>query len=146
MEQINKDQLYEVMKEPNRENVRILLQNHLGEEDNLDFKKDWLDKEKEAKHILAMANTGGGCVVFGVAQQHDGTFVPEGVAKLKDPAELRKEVGRYLPSEVKYHLKDFVFENSEYEALKGKKIQMCQRGFRLYVVKMEKQLKMEIYL
>ena len=49
MQLLNKDELYEILTNPTRENFRVLLQNHLGEEDYLDFKKEWPDKEKEAR-------------------------------------------------------------------------------------------------
>lgn len=120
----NKDNLYDVLTNPTRENFRILLQNHLGEEDYLDFKKDWLDKEKEAKHILAMANSGGGCIVFGVNQNEDGTFEIEGLEKFKDTADLRKEVKSYIPPTLKYYVKDFTYDNSDYDKLIGKKFQI----------------------
>lgn len=120
----NKDELYDVLKEPTRDNFRYLLQNHLGEEDYLDFKKEWPEKEKEAKHILAMANSGGGCIIFGLDQQTDGTFDIAGLSELKDGANLRNEVKAYLPDSLKYYLKDFVYDTSEYEAVIGKKFQI----------------------
>lgn len=124
MKLTNKDELYEVLREPTRENFRVLLQNHLGEEDYLDFKEKWPDKEKMIKHILAIANYGGGCIVFGVEQKEDGTFETKGLNKFKDYAELNNEVKKYIPSSLKYYLKDFTYENSEYEAMKGKKFQI----------------------
>lgn len=124
MQLLIKDELYDVLKNPTRENFRYLLQNHLGEEDYLDFKKEWPDKEKEARHILAMANSGGGCIIFGVLQRDDGTFEITGLDKFKDAADLRKEIKGYLPSNLKYYVKDFNYESSEYEALVGKKFQI----------------------
>lgn len=124
MQLLNKDELYDVLNNPTRENFRELLQNHLGEEDYLDFKKEWPEKEKEARHILAMANSGGGCIVFGVMQNDDGTFEIKGIDKLKDTADLRKEVKSYLPPSLRYNIKDFSYDNSEYEAMKGKKFQI----------------------
>lgn len=124
MQLLNKDELYDILNNPTRENFRALLQNHMGEEDYLDFKKDWPEKEKEARHILAMANSGGGCIVFGVIQKDDGTFEIDGLDKLKDAADLRKEVKSYLPSSLKYYIKDFSYDNSEYKAMKGKKFQI----------------------
>lgn len=113
-----------MLNNPTRENFRVLLQNHLGEEDYLDFKKEWPDKEKEARHILAMANSGGGCIIFGVFQNEDGSFEISGLSNFKDSADLRKEIKGYLPSSLKYSLKDFTYENSEYEKMIGKKFQL----------------------
>ena len=95
MDLLNKDALYDVLKEPNLENFRYLLQNHMGEEDQLDFKKEWEDNEKISKHLLAMANSGGGCIVFGVHQLDDGSFQIDGIEKLKDAAELKKGIKKY---------------------------------------------------
>lgn len=120
----NKDELFDVLKEPTRENFRFLLQNHLGEDDNLDFKKEWMDREKEVKHILAIANSGGGCIIFGVEQKEDGTFDIQGLDKMKDPADLRNEVKAFLPDSLKYQLKDFIYDSSEYQAMIGKKFQI----------------------
>lgn len=124
MQLLNKDELYEVLSNPTRENFRILLQNHLGEEDYLDFKREWPDKEKEARHILAMANSGGGCIIFGVSQNDDGSFEIRGLDILKDAANLKNEVKGYLPSSLKYHVKDFFYNSSEYDAMIGKKFQI----------------------
>lgn len=124
MQLLNKDELYEILTNPTRENFRVLLQNHLGEEDYLDFKKEWPDKEKEARHILAMANSGGGCIVFGVTQNEDGTFDISGLDKFKDAANLRNEVKGYLPASLSYYIKDFSYDNSEYDKMIGKKFQI----------------------
>ena len=124
MQLLIKDELYDVLNNPTRENFRALLQNHLGEEDYLDFKKEWPDKEKEARHILAMANSGGGCIIFGILQNEDGSFEISGLDKFKDAADLRKEIKGYLPPSLKYYVKDFSYENSEYDAMIGKKFQI----------------------
>ncbi len=124
MDLLNKDALYDVLKEPNLENFRLLLQNHMGEEDQMDFKKEWEDYEKTSKHLLAMSNSGGGCIIFGVRQLEDGTFEIEGIEKLIDAAELKKGIKKYIPDTLKYHLKDFKYEASEYDKLKNKKFQI----------------------
>ncbi len=82
------------------------------------------DKEKVARHILAMANSGGGCIILGVSQNEDGSSKISGLENFKDTADLRKEIKGYLPSSLKYHVKDFSYENSECEAMIGKKFQI----------------------
>lgn len=125
MNLLNKDALYAVLQDPTLENFRILLQNHMGEEEQLDFKKEWENNEKICKHLLAMANCGGGCIIFGVCQKDDGSFETDGlIDKLKDDADLRKEVKKFIPDTLKFHLKTFKYENSEYEKLKDKKFQI----------------------
>lgn len=125
MNLLNKDALYEVLKEPTLESFRVLLQNHMGEEEQLDFKEKWEDNEKIAKHLLAMANSGGGCIIFGVCQKDDGSFETEGILdKLKDDADLRKGVKKFIPDTLKFYLKNFKYESSEYEKLKNKNFQI----------------------
>lgn len=124
MDLLNKDALYDVLKEPTLENFRLLLQNHMGEEDQLDFKKDWESDEKIAKHLLAMANSGGGCIIFGVTQNDDGSFEIEGIDNLKDSADLKKGIKKFIPDALKYYLKDFKYESSEYDKMKNKKFQI----------------------
>lgn len=124
MNLLNKDELYNVLKEPTLENFRILLQSHTGEEDQLDFKESWEEKEKTAKHILALANSGGGCIIFGVSQLDDGSFEIKGLNDFKDDAELRKEVKSYIPENLKFFLKEFKYDSSEYEKMINKKFQI----------------------
>lgn len=54
----------------------------------------------------------GGCIIFGIEQKEDGTFEQNGLSKLKDPSDLRREVKGYLPPALKYMIRDFVYENS----------------------------------
>lgn len=124
MKDFNKDNLYEVLKEPTLENFRILVQNNLGEEDYLDFKKAWETNEKMAKHILAMANSGGGCIILGIEQKGDGSFDICGLNNLKDKANLKEGIKGIIPDSLEYMLKDFKYDSSEYEKMKNKKFQV----------------------
>jgi hypothetical protein len=45
---------------------------HLAETDDLDWKAAWPDASKFRKDIAAMANSGGGLIVCGVADTADG--------------------------------------------------------------------------
>ena len=58
-------------EQPTREGLRELLKQNFGEQDYLDFKKQWTSLSKIAKHIIAFANSGGGCIVLGVEQTND---------------------------------------------------------------------------
>lgn len=124
MDLLNKDALYKVLDDPTLENFRILMQNHMGEEDQLDFKKQWEEDEKISKHLLAMANSGGGCIIFGVEQLENGTFKISGIDTLKDKADLKRGVKKFIPDTLKYHLKDFIYESSEYQKLQNKNFQI----------------------
>ena len=62
-------------EDPTRENLRDLLKGNTGETKNLDFKEQWPATNGLVKHILAIANSGGGCVVVGVAESDDNNNV-----------------------------------------------------------------------
>src|SRR5437016_12044495 len=53
--------------------------------------KEWLDlrdnvhKAKLAQAIIALANHGGGALLLGYAQQADGAFIPEPLARFPKP-------------------------------------------------------------
>lgn len=89
---------------PSREGLRNLLQGHIGELNSYDFKKEWLTFSKLARHILGLANSGGGCLVFGIKEKKDKTFDPVGLAKLLDKADIHKGIQNFLPSSVKYEV------------------------------------------
>lgn len=109
---------------PSRNGLRTLLQNHVGELDNLDFKKEWPTLSKVARHILGFANAGGGCLVIGIEEKHDKSFEPVGLNSLVDKAEIQKGLQRFIPTSLKYEVLDFPFTESEYPILVGKKFQV----------------------
>ncbi len=105
---------------PTRTGLRDLLKGNIGETDYLDFKEDWPEWVKLAKHILAMANSGGGAIVVGVKQYEDGTVEAIGLTKLVDKSDISKKVAGYIPSTVAIEILDFSYTESEYEKIKGK--------------------------
>lgn len=109
---------------PTRESLRELLRRNIGETDYLDFKADWPVLAKLARHILALANSGGGALVVGVSQQADGSLVPDGLPSIKDKAQLIPPLSGYLPKPLEYQILDFAFGAAEYEALVGKSFQV----------------------
>jgi Divergent AAA domain. len=111
-------------EQPTRESFRELIRQGVGETDYLDFKSQWPDLNKVAKHILALGNSGGGAIVVGINQHDDGSLEPSGLEKLKDKVEIVKFVKKYLPSSLSYDVIDFAFEGAEYPAIKGKKFQV----------------------
>ncbi|MEO9077772.1 MAG: ATP-binding protein [Rhodanobacter sp.] len=110
--------------QPTREALRDLLRKNIGETDYLDFKSAWPDIAKLSKHILALANSGGGALVVGVTQESNGRLVPSGLPSIKDKASLIPPLGAYLPKTLEYQVLDFSFTASEYEALMGKSFQV----------------------
>lgn len=119
-----KDTFYDLMKEPTKENFRTFVKYNTGEEDNIDFKKDWIEKEELAKLLLALANIGGGLIVFGLQENEDGSYNPVGSEEFKDQADINNQISRYIPPSLEYKILDFNFDASEYEKLINKKFQI----------------------
>lgn len=121
-----KDRFYDsFLKEPNRENFVKFLKANCGEMDEIDFKGQWIEKGDLAKTILAMANSLGGVIVFGVAENKEThTFVLDGIEQLRDKANVNNEIAKFLPSELAYEIYDFVYDESIYSEFQGKKFQI----------------------
>ncbi|MFC0580970.1 AlbA family DNA-binding domain-containing protein [Micrococcoides hystricis] len=110
-------------EEPSRESFRSLLSSHVGEIEQLDFKQAWPAWIKVARHVLAFANSGGGTMIVGVAENPDGSVTPLGLENLVDKAEIQNALEQFLPQELVFEVLDFSFEESEYPAIRGKKFQ-----------------------
>jgi hypothetical protein len=84
---------------PTRETLRELLRTHLGEFDECDFKAEWPPQLSNiARHILGIANSGGGVIVVGMAEKTDDkSLQPVGLTTVLDKAEFHKGVEKYLP-------------------------------------------------
>ncbi|MDT7858186.1 ATP-binding protein [Rubrivirga sp. S365] len=110
-------------EEPTRETLRDLLRTNFGETDQLDFKASWPDFPKVARHVLAIANSGGGAIVFGV-EEAENSLDPKGLSDFRDKAEVAQGLKKYLPNDLRHETLDFAYEASEYPALTGKSFQV----------------------
>ncbi|NCC16934.1 MAG: ATP-binding protein [Clostridia bacterium] len=119
-----KDIVYNLLNEPTLENFRDFLQEQTGEHDSIDFKGEWIEKAMLAKEILAMANSGGGIIVFGVTEKDDNTFSCDGLQEIKDKATISNEIKNFISSNLVYEIYDYDYSSSEYEKLIGKKFQI----------------------
>lgn len=119
-----KDIVYNLLQEPTLDNFRAFLENQTGEHNSIDFKREWICKDKLARLMLALANYGGGVVVFGVQENEDKTFSCEGLQELKAKEQVESEVKAYISTNLKYEIYDFSYQSSEYGVLNGKKFQM----------------------
>lgn len=111
-------------EEPSRERLREVLRTHSGELDQMDFKEKWPDWPKVARHVLALANSGGGCMVIGVAENDGGGAEPVGINKFVDKAKIDSGISPFLPDTLEYATLDFEYNDSEYATLKGKRFQV----------------------
>jgi len=124
---IPKDQHEEFARffsEPSRENLRNLVKNTIGEADHLDFKEHWPDSPKLARHVLSVANSGGGAIVVGVAQNKEGKLEPCGLISLADKSSIAMQLQKFLPKPLKYFVLDFHYKSSDYGDLVGKSFQV----------------------
>jgi len=113
-------------EQPRRETLRDLLREHVGELRNCDFKEDWPEFAAVARHLLGLANSGGGCLVLGVKENPDKTTSPQGLPQIKDKAEITNGIKNYVPHALlsAVEIADFKYDASEYPALVGKLFQV----------------------
>lgn len=119
-----KDLTYELLTEPTLDHFREFMRNQTGEHNSIDFKEIWIEKSKLAKEILAIANSGGGILVFGVKENTDNSFDFTGLTDLVDEAQLSNDLKAFISSNLEYTLHSFTYEDSEYKKLLGKKFQI----------------------
>jgi hypothetical protein len=111
---------------PTRERLRDLLRDNRGEANELDFKRTWPRASKLAKHVLGFANFGGGCIVAGVEDDNETGLTASGLGPPTDKTELLDGLNTYLPDILsrQIEIENFVYEESEYPALRGKSFQV----------------------
>jgi len=110
---------------PSRESLRELLKNNRGEFPNCDFKEKWPDLDKIARHLLGMGNSGGGCIILGVAEENNQLY-PKGLDTTQDKSNIINGVYKYIPQNLldKIEILDFSYNDSEYPTLIGKNFQV----------------------
>ena len=120
-----KDHFYDqFLKEPTKDNFRDFMKKSCGELNEMDFKETWIDKGPLAKIMLAMANNGGGIIVFGVKENEDNTFDILGLDSLKDTADISNSISRLVSSSLDYEVFNFVFDSDVYGKSENKKFQI----------------------
>ena len=119
-----KDKFFDlIVKNPSRDGFKTFLKESCGELDNIDFKEKWITKGKLAKIMLAMANTGGGVMVFGIQENKGDKFVAVGIDELKDAADVEKEIKKLVPRNLSYSVLNFIYDDEIYGEYAGKKFQ-----------------------
>lgn len=94
-----KDDLEDFFSSPNKENLPQFLRAD-KEYDYLDFKSEWFEKSKLSRDIIALANSGGGAIIFGVEEAENGSLQSCGVSNPQDEADFGNQVEKYLPDSV----------------------------------------------
>lgn len=111
--------LLHFIKNPSHETLKELLFNNTGETDFLDFKTKWTEFSKMAKHVLAIANSGGGCIIVGVSQNDEGAISLTGLNEddFLDKADVDNKLANLLPKYLKYRTEDFHFADESFPLL-----------------------------
>lgn len=117
------EEFAQFFENPTRDSLRDLIKRNYGENRQIDFKEEWPDTPKLARHILALGNSGGGTLIVGVAEKHDGTIEATGIPTLKDKTDIIQGVRKYLPHQLEYEILDFSFQSSDYQVIQGKSFQ-----------------------
>lgn len=119
-----KDVVYALLQEPTLEKFREFLHSQLGEHNSIDFKGQWIEGPSLAKEILALANSQGGIIIFGVAENEDKSTRIDGLSEIRDKAVVSNDIKNFISSDLKYEVYDFSYTTSEYEVLNGRHFQM----------------------
>lgn len=114
------------LKNPTRDALCELLFENFGETNLYDFKAEWQNCPKMAKHILGFSNSGGGGLIIGVSQNRDNTFNNTGLEKLINKSITDQGIRKYIPDKLKYEVLDFHFplDDIRCRELAGKKFQV----------------------
>lgn len=117
--------LLHFVRNPSHETLKELFINNTGETDFLDFKTKWTEFSKMAKHVLAIANSGGGCIIVGVSQNDEGSISLTGLDEddFFDKADIDNKLANLLPKYLKYRTEDFYFTD-EPLPLRNKRFQV----------------------
>ncbi len=119
-----KEAFAKFFENPTREGLRELLKENVGELDQLDFKESWDCLKKLPRHVLALANSGGGCIVVGVKECKDKSLEAVGLSALLDKAKFHDAMKAFVPDDLQCNVIDFSFKETEYAAIKGKAFQV----------------------
>ena len=91
-----KDIVYKLLQEPTLDNFREFIHSQMGEHNAIDFKGQWIEGAALAKEILALANSKGGIIVFGVAENEDKTTKIDGLSEIRDKAVISNDIKNYI--------------------------------------------------
>jgi hypothetical protein len=107
-----------------RETLRDFLRNHGGENARSEFKERWPVFPELARDVIAIANSGGGVIIIGIAES-DGSFALKGVDSV-DEIQINQGLEKYLPAPLRKNCLIFTFDykDSEYSALVGHTLQV----------------------
>lgn len=120
-----KDAFAEVFKDPSLVNFRSFIEQHTGEFNNCEFKEQWPERSDIARHILAIANSGGGVIIIGIRDE-DARVEPVGLEPPLDSSVILDKVEPFLPYQLRSELslRTLQYDTAEHQVLIGKTFQL----------------------
>jgi len=70
-----KEEFARFCENPDRTKFRELLKQNTGEYNHIDFKENWLEIPKLAKHILGFGNSEGGVLIIGIKEEDSDSII-----------------------------------------------------------------------
>lgn len=118
-----KEDIAGFVADPTREGLQELIRFFGGEFDQYELKEFWPPLPRMAKTALAIANSGGGVILFGI---RDATLEPVGLAELAPKQTVFDTFRSFIPPPLmnEITLLDFDYADATYEPLRGKQIQV----------------------
>jgi len=118
-----KDDVARFVAEPTRDGLQELIRFFGGEFDQYELKETWPPVPRMAKTALAIANSGGGVIIFGI---RDATLEPVGLAEFMSKQQVFDTFRSFIPGELlsEITLLDFDYANADYAPIRGKLIQV----------------------
>lgn len=118
-----KDDIARFVANPTQDGLQNLIQYFGGEFDQYELKEAWPVLPRIAKSVLAIANSGGGVILFGI---NDASLDPVGLPEFMPKQHVFDVFGEFLPGPLlnEVTLLDFDYDEAEYPALKDKLIQV----------------------
>lgn len=118
-----KDDIVRFIADPSRDGLQELIRFFGGEFDQYELKESWPPIPRMAKTALAIANSGGGVILFGI---RDATLEPVGLAELMSKQQVFDTFRSFLPGPLlnEITLLDFDYSGASYDPLRGKLIQV----------------------
>jgi predicted HTH transcriptional regulator len=118
-----KEDIARFVADPTREGLQHLIRYFGGEFDQYELKEAWPALPRVAKTVLAIANSGGGIILFGIK---DATLEPVGLAKFMAKQQIFDTFGAFVPGPLlnEVTILDFDYAEADYPPLKGKLIQV----------------------
>lgn len=118
-----KEDIARFVSEPTLDGLQDLIRYFGGEFDQYELKESWPVIPRIAKAVLAIANSGGGVIIFGI---RDATLEPIGLTEFASKQAVFETFKTYLPSPLlnEISLLDFEYTETSYPPLLGKLIQV----------------------